>query len=153
MKLISLCLLSLLWISPLASQNASAREWKIFRKGVAEYQNGNYELALQSFSLMLNKLPNSALTTANMLMLAKTHYKAGRYEASLTQCRRFLERFPDSKYVPEIYYLTGNNYYRLEKQVPALKNWLTALEKSENEALRAKSWDLAHALARYKMNR
>ena len=73
-------LITIFLLSNISAQNASSREWTIFRKGVAEYQKGNYDMARQSFSLMISKLSNSPLTTANKLMLAKTNYKSGDYE-------------------------------------------------------------------------
>ncbi len=153
MKLLTVLFLLFLLITGSAAQNASQREWKIFRKGVSEYQNGNYDLALQSFSLMLNKLPNSALTTANFLMLAKTNYKAGNFTVSLEQCQAFLNRFPRSAYRDDILLLTGNNYYRLNRMDAALKQWLVTVRESTDPEIRNKAWRLALDVARYKINR
>ncbi len=153
MKSLTVLFLLLVLVAGAGAQNASQREWKIFRKGVSEYQNGNYDLALQSFSLMLNKLPNSALTTANFLMLAKTNYKAGNYETSLEQCTAFLNRFPHSSYRDDILLLTGNNYYRLNRPDAALQQWLTTVRESTDPVLKKKAWRRALDVARYKINR
>ncbi len=153
MKSLTLLFLLFLLIGGSSAQNASQREWKIFRKGVSEYQNGNYELALQSFSLMLNKLPNSALTTANFLMLAKTNYKAGNYKTSLEQCSAFLRKFPQSAYRDDILLLSGNNYYRMNRIDAAVEQWLLAAKNAGDPALGKKAWRLALDASRYKLNR
>jgi len=153
MKTWKLFFLLIFLFSNLIAQNASTREWTIFQKGVAEYQKGNYEKALQSFSLMINKLPNSALTTANHLMLAKTNYKFGDYDVSLQQCEEFKKRFPQSKYIDEIKYLMGNNYYRLERIETAVASWLKVGFGTSNSVLREKVLKLADDVIRYKMNR
>ncbi len=153
MKIRILLLLLIFFLSNLSAQNASTREWTIFQKGVSEYQKGNYEKARQSFSLMINKLPNSSLTTANHLMLAKTNYKSGDYDASLQQCEDFKKRFPKSKYLDDIKYLTGNNYYRLERVETAITSWLKIGFGTSNSVLREKVLKLADDVIRYKMNR
>ncbi len=153
MKSLTLLFLLVILIGGSSAQNASQREWKIFRKGVSEYQNGNYDLALQSFSLMLNKLPNSALTTANFLMLAKTNYKAGHYQTSLEQCSNFLNRFPKSAYRDDILLLAGNNYYRLNRIDAAVEQWLLAAKNADDPSLAKKAWQRALDAARFKLNR
>jgi ABC-type branched-subunit amino acid transport system substrate-binding protein len=144
--------LILFLFSIIEAQNASTREWTIFQKGVTEYQKGNYEKARQSFSLMINKLPNSALTTANYLMLAKTNYKSQAYEASLQQCEEFKKNFPQSNYLDDIRYLMGNNYYRLDRIETAVTTWLNVGIGTSNSVLREKSLKIADDVIRYKLN-
>lgn len=152
MKTWKLFFLLFILCSSLFAQNASTREWTIFQKGIVEYQKGNYEKARQSFSLMISKLPNSALMTANHLMLAKTNYKSGDYNISLQQCEEFKKRFPNSKYVDDIKYLTGNNYYRLERVETAVIAWLKVGFGTSNSVLREKVLLLADDVIRFKMN-
>jgi len=146
-------LISIFLLSNIFAQNASSREWTIFRKGVAEYQKGNYETARQSFSLMISKLPNSALTTANKLMLAKTNYKSGDYDVSLRQCEEFKQFYPSSDYIDDVKYLIGNNYYRQNRIETAVVTWLDAAFESGDKSLKRKILKLADDVIRYKMNR
>lgn len=153
MKICKIAFVLLFLVSGLQAQLASTREWTIFRKGVSEYQKGNYELARQSFSLMINKLPGSSLTTANKLMLAKTNYKSGDYEASLEQCEAFKKNYPQSSYIDDINYLMANNYYRLNRTETAVVSWLKVGFSSSDNVLREKALGLADDVMRYKMNR
>jgi ABC-type branched-subunit amino acid transport system substrate-binding protein len=115
------------------AQKASEREWKIFQAGVEQYKTGDYKNAARNFSLVIERLPNNRLITANYLMLAKTFYKQGRYKESLRQCDIFLLKFQNSSYVDDIYYLMGANYYRTDDFVGAAASWIRAAERGDNE--------------------
>ncbi len=143
----------LLFTLNLPAQNASSREWTIFRSGISQYQKANYEKALQSFSLMLNKLPNSALTTANLLMLAKTNYKMGNYQVSLVQCAEFTKKFPNSTYLDDIGYLRANNYYRMGRLQNAAVEWFDLALSAKKKIIHDKALKLANNLIDYKLNR
>ena len=143
---------SLLFTSLLWAQKASEREWKIFQKGVEQYKSQNYEDAARNFSLVISRLPNNKLITANYLMLAKTQYKQGLYKESLKQCDEFLRKFPKSSYVDDIYYVMGNNYYRLGDYAGAAAAWFKAAEKSDNEKFTSHVLLLAEGTITYKLD-
>lgn len=153
MKYWKILLFFSVWITSVFAQNASSREWAIFRNGVAEYQQGNYDVARQSFSLMISKLPNSPLLTANKLMLAKTNYKSGDYEVSLRQCEEFKKLYPSSNYIDDIKYLMGNNYYRQNRIETAVETWLDAAFTSSDKILQTKIFKLTDDVIHYKINR
>ncbi|MBN1545292.1 MAG: penicillin-binding protein activator, partial [Syntrophaceae bacterium] len=135
------------------SQSASKREWTIFQKGVQEYKQGAYKSAEEHFSLVLEKLPNSQLLTAYRLMLAKTRYKLEDYAGSLANCEVFLNTFPNSSYVDDIYYLMGNNYYRLRRYEEAVGSWLRTAEKTRETVLSKKAAQLAENTMAYRFSR
>ncbi len=143
----SLLLMTLLW-----GQKASEREWRIFQKGVEQYKSHNYDDAVRNFSLVISRLPNNKLITANYLMLAKTLYKQGKYKESLQQCDTFLRKFPKSTYVDDIYYVMGNNYYRIGDYAGAAAAWFKAAEKSDNEKFTSHTFLLAEGTITYKMD-
>ena len=153
MKVRGFIVILFLLFSVIHAQNASPREWTIFRKGISEYQKGNYDLARQSFSLMINKLSSSVLTTANKLMLAKTNYKTGNYTTSLEECEEFKKEYPQSSYLDDINYLIGNNYYRLNRIETAVVTWLKVGFTTSDNILRQKAMQLSDDVMHYKMNR
>ncbi len=146
-------LLLLLIFSFSFAQNASPREWKIFRKGVSDYKAGEYETARQSFSLMLNKLPDNALATANWLMLAKCNYKLDDYDVSLRQCEEFKQKFPASSYLDDINYLAANNYYRLGRIEEAVETWLETGYSASDPVLQKRAFNIADDVISYRINR
>ncbi len=133
--LVATSIFLILCFQALHAQKASQRELTIFRKGISDYQNGVYNKAVENFKLVISKLPNSPLLTANYLMLAKTQYKQGQYSQSLQVCGEFIDKFPQSKYRDDIYNLMGNNYYRLERYATAVGFWIRAAEFSTDPGL------------------
>ena len=117
------------------AQTASQREWTIFDKGVLDYTQGNYEKAAENFQLVISKLPNSPLITANYLMLAKTLYKQKQFVKSADICNEFIKKFPASSYLGNIHFLLGNNYYRLDRNTTAVMHWIKAAESSTDPKL------------------
>ncbi len=142
----------LLFISFSVGQKASDREWKIFQKGVEQYKTYNYNDAARNFSLVISRLPNNKLITANYLMLAKTQYKQGQYKESLKQCDAFLRKFPNSAYVDDIYYIMGNNYYRLGDYASAAASWFKVANISDNKKFISHTLNLAEETITYKLD-
>ncbi|MGD9898328.1 MAG: penicillin-binding protein activator [Calditrichaceae bacterium] len=134
------------------AQKASNREWAIFQRGVEQYKSGEYEAAEKNFSLVISKLPDNQLLTANYLMLAKTQYKQEDYTASLNLCETFLRDFPGSSYTDDFYYIMGNNYYRLNRFQTAVSAWLAAAEHTRSGALKENSLKLIKKTMQYKLD-
>jgi branched-chain amino acid transport system substrate-binding protein len=151
-RLFALLFLIIFSVSEINAQQALQREWTIFRKGVDDYLAGNYEAAEKNFNLVITKLPNNNLLTANYLMLAKTKYKIGDYNASNADCDDFLKLFPASSYRDDILYLKGNNYFRMKIFQQAISNWLLAAEISTSKILRDRALGHAENTVRYRLN-
>ena len=152
LRILHFALLFFFFIQPLFAQKATPREWTIFRKGIEDYLSKDYESAEKNFSLVISKLPDNNLLTANYLMLAKTRYKKGHYQESLALCNDFIRQFPKSRYVYDIYYLKGNNYYRLRQYDEALTSWLLLVDQKQNPELQKKALRLAEDVVRYRLN-
>lgn len=135
--------LILLFCQTAFAQKAPQREWAIFQKGRADYENGDYQKAKENFALVLKRLTNSPLLTANQLMLAKTHYKLNEYSQALELCKNFIIRFPESSYLDDIYYLMANTYYRLQRSQTAVQTWLFLAAKFPDSPLRDRALQLA----------
>jgi ABC-type branched-subunit amino acid transport system substrate-binding protein len=117
------------------AQKASKRESAIFQKGIEDYLAGNYDLAEKNFSTVIAKLKDNHLLTANILMLAKTWYKKGDYQQSLTKSQYFINQFPQSGYVDDFHLLSGNCYFRLGNNDLALNAWFKAAEANPESPL------------------
>ena len=142
----------LLLTSFLFAQQASKREWSIFQKGVDDYKSGQYNVALNDFQLVLSKVKDNSLLTAHRLMLAKSYYKAGEYMASLDECNKYIKEFPDSRYVPHIQYLTGSNYYRLDRLQTAVGTWLELAHQNKDTRVSEKALQLADKTVRFRLD-
>jgi len=141
------------FLQTLGAQNAPKREWAIFHKGVQDYQNKDYKRAVKNFRTVIARLHDSRLLTANYLMLAKTLYKQGDYQASLDTCRSFLKKYHQSNYTDDIFYVQANDYYRLERLQSAVSSWLYVAEKSQDVRLKKKALRLAEQVMNSRMNK
>jgi len=133
------CALVLLFFVSGYSQDASKREWTIFQKGLTDYKAGNFRAAEEHFQLVIDKLPDSPLSTANHLMLAKSRYKLKNYNQSLADCNSFITKYPQSSYTDDILYLQANNLFRSGKVQDAISSWINAAEKTNDNRLSKKS--------------
>ena len=149
-KSIAVVLIVLCICESLIAQTATEREWTIFRKGIEDYQAGKYGDAERNFSTMISKLPNNKLLTANYLMLAKTQYKLGNYEESIKTCEFFISSFQTSAYLDDIYFVEGNDNYRLNRFENAVHYWLIAASKKQGISSRA--IEQAEKTTRFRLN-
>ncbi len=145
-------ILVLIIASQLIAQKATKREWTIFNKGLQDYKTGQFEQAARDFEIVLSKLPHNHLQTAHHLMLAKSLYKSGKYQKSLKECEQFQKKYPDSRYIPYIFILEGNNYFRLDRLQTAVEKWLKAAESSKERTLQEKALKLADSTVRYRLD-
>jgi len=145
-------LVLLLITQNVTAQKAAKREQAIFKKGVSEYRQHHWKTAENIFFTLVEKLPQSSLTTANTLMLAKTYYKMGKYQQSLKVCQTFLNKYPGSAYSDDIQFLMANNYYRLNRLQSALTIWLQVAAKSTDKRLQKKALALARDAMRFKFD-
>jgi len=151
-KYLSLIIL-VLFINNSNAQDASEREWTIFQKGLNEYEQGQFTRAEENFSLVISKLPDTRLLTANYLMLAKSRYKVGKYNESIQTCREFIQKFPESNYSDDIYYVKANANYRLSEFKAAVADWLTVVQKNKDSRLAKKALDLAEKTIRFRLDK
>lgn len=136
----------------LSAQEAPQKEWQIFQESKKIYLAGNYERAQQFFEAFIKKFPESRLLTANLLMLAKTKYKRSNYRESLKECESFIDRFPNSAYVDDIYFLTGKNYYRLNRIKTAVTTWLYVAGNNNDARLGIRALNLSGDALRYMLD-
>jgi ABC-type branched-subunit amino acid transport system substrate-binding protein len=134
------------------AQNLSDRERAIFEKNLSFYTQGDFKQAEQNFALVITKLPDSPLLTANYLMLIKSQYKRGDYTATIDQGKTFLKKFPKSSYNDDVLYVMGNSYFQLSRYRTAAKNWILALQTSDDPRMERKLETLISRVVMFKMN-
>jgi len=135
----------------LNAQDPIVRERELLYKNIDLYKTGRFEKAVQNFTLMIERLPDSPFITTNYLMKAKSEYKNGQYMASLESAKTFISQFPRSRYLDEIYYVIGNNYYKLNRYNTAISAWDRSLDITDNRQLLEKLGYLISKTARYKL--
>ena len=96
--LISRCLLGLIFLSFLApaAYPADSEDAQIFITGFNAYQKKDYQGAVDSMSLVLQKYPDTPLRDMAIFWLARSHYKRGNRPEAAQQMARFFREYPDS---------------------------------------------------------
>jgi len=145
-------ILVLCFIGNIFAQNYSDREKSIFEKNLNLYTDGDYKQAEQNFSLVITKLPNSPLLTTNHLMVIKSRYKLGDFTTTIDYGKKYLKNFPKSSYNDDVLFVMGNSYYHLNRYRTAARNWIQALEASDDPRMEDKLETLISRVVMYKMN-
>lgn len=137
----------------LSGQDVLTRERELLYKNIDLYKTGRYEKAIQNFTLMIDRLPDSPFLTTNFMMKAKSEYKDAQYTTSLQTVKTFLDKFPESRYKDEMYYLMGNNYYRLNRYNTAINAWDRSLSITDDRHLLDRLSYLITRTAQYRLTK
>lgn len=74
----------------------SSRDSQIFVYGFNAYQAKEYDAAIGSMSLVLEKYPETPLRDMAMFWLARSYYRAGKRDQAARQMAQFLREYPNS---------------------------------------------------------
>jgi len=128
---------TLLWIFIFTSiAFTQPSEDALFQQGLSAYQKKDYARAQTLFFKQLQSFPRGRLVTAGKLMLAKSYYKLGDYNAVTILCRDFFKRYPESQYLDDMHHLLGNTHFRQGKYVPAIEEWFWVVENGTDVRLK-----------------
>ena len=96
----------------------SAQAEDLFTKGLESYKSGKYSRARDNFEKVL-EFPLSHRSSAAQLMLARTAFRMGKYEASLNISKRLQRKFADSRYLFDAHLVAGHSYYVMKRYYEA----------------------------------
>lgn len=87
-------------------------EVKEYNNAQLYYNMGHYRAAAIAYTSLINDFPDSQKSDEYKLQVIKAYYlyannsveekKAARYEQVVTECNDFVDRFPESKLLPEV---------------------------------------------------
>ncbi|MBC8401862.1 MAG: penicillin-binding protein activator [Candidatus Marinimicrobia bacterium] len=135
-KSIKLLLLQALVVTGLFGQfgiftNRSGQER--FDRGVVSFNEGRYASAAGIFRKLVRSGSPELLTAATM-MLMKAEYHSGNLASARETGRRFINQFPDSRYLTDIYFCYGDIFITEGQPNEALRMYLTARRLSNQPA-------------------
>jgi TolA-binding protein len=85
--------------SPQGPPKPSAAE--LLRSAEADKLGGKYELAVQEYIDYLKQYPDTPEADAALFQLAMTHYAMKDYESTVRECDALVEKYSESKRIPE----------------------------------------------------
>lgn len=118
----------------LFAQDAQAID-SLFFRGVAAFEIGNYDDALQTFEFLDRVYPGHRRLTASLLMQGKSLYEDHEYQRALESYRELMDDFPKSEYADDARYGLATCYYRQGNTLVAVKELMLVLEQSQDVRL------------------
>ncbi len=101
-----------LWLCVRVSAQPAASVDSLFNAAVRSYQKGQYQAALTRLESLDRDVPNHALTTASLLMQAKSLYKLGETQRASEAYRELIQGYPQSQYADDARYGLAQVMYR-----------------------------------------
>ncbi|HKJ68381.1 MAG TPA: penicillin-binding protein activator [bacterium] len=108
---------------------------KEFSGGVKQYNNQNYQLALQTFRELYNYPEFNPVATATHLMLMKTYQRLQLYRQSVQFGKEFLSTYPSSSYLDDVYFTMAESFVGMEQYMNGASYYAYAITQAEDEAL------------------
>lgn len=99
----------------------------LYKKGVKEMQESDYETSAKTFSKLEKAYPYSQYQRKGLIMATYNQYRNKSYDDAIGSAKRYLGLFPNSAETPYITYLEGMAYY---DQIPDVNHDLDQAEKS-----------------------
>ncbi len=134
-----LSLLLILFFVHLISAQQTNRQ--LFENGLTFYKKHQYKEAQRAFFLALKNYPKSRIQTAIKLMLAKSYYKLEDYSNALLVINDFIQKYRDSEYMDDIYFLKGEVNFRQLNDLEAVENWIWIIYNGSDSRLKNKAGD------------
>ncbi len=96
-----------------------------FDRGIEYYNEGRYASAAANFGKLV-RTGSSELATAATMMLMKSEYRAGNIETAQEVGRLFIDQYPTSTYIADIYFCYGDIFIDVGQTDEALQMYLKA---------------------------
>ena len=126
-------------VVPRSVKTDNTPDAELFQKGLKYYQEGKYKEAETTFLKILHDYPDTRYLTAVKLMLGKSFYKLGDYHSATIVCNNFKNKHYFSNYLDDIHFLQGQIYFREQKYLPAVEEWLWLVYHDADPRLKKKA--------------
>lgn len=107
----------------------------LHRHGLAAYQLGEIDVALNAFSRIVREYPKSRVAPQADFMRGWALYMRGQEEESLKVCKSFVERYPESEWTPGVIFWLGEYAFNHGRYAEAETQFLALVEKSPQDPL------------------
>jgi branched-chain amino acid transport system substrate-binding protein len=140
-------LLFILFSFTLISQNITVDNNRDFQKAIKFYESQKLDDALSLFRIIESRKENNSRLSAASLFISKIQQEQKKYTESEVSVKKFLENYPESKYVSEAKNLLINNYILQQKYFSAFNQLISFINESSSVVYNNDNKDLAEKLA------
>lgn len=120
-----------------------ASPWSSTRKGITEYEKGNFDGALEKFREAELDDPVSPIVHFN---IASALYKQNKYDKAIAAYMKAVEKAKEPAFLAKIWYGLGNAYFKSDSLLKAIECYKRSLEYDPNDKDAKYNLELARAL-------
>lgn len=118
-----------------------------FNVALSLFEKKQYDDAAVIFSRIASIYEPNSKTTASFLFLSKIEFEEENYISALTLVKKFLNDYPDSKYVDEAQFLIANIYLKQEKYEDSFRSLLSLAENTNSTSNYSEAKKIAEQIA------
>jgi len=104
----------------------------LFKKAFRKLKNGQYQLAIIEYELILTDYPESKYLGDSYYWLAEATYLSGNHKDAIDKYRYILENYPDNKNVINAEFKIGQAYYQMKMWPEARNAYLDVIANHSN---------------------
>lgn len=93
---------------------------EVYNLARSDYLKGNYELAMEGFSIYIDHFPESPLADNAMYWIGECYFSQKEFEEAIVQFNQLILRYPDGDKIPAAYLKKGISLTELDKKEEAL---------------------------------
>jgi branched-chain amino acid transport system substrate-binding protein len=111
----------------------------VFQTGEAFYKKAEYDNAISSFSIVIQKYPRSELVDDAYYLASLSFAKRNDWEHAVGAAQKLESQFPKSPLIPKVQIVVAEGYEHLGLYVPALAAYFDTYLGSDNPTERKKA--------------
>jgi tol-pal system protein YbgF len=102
---------------------------EMYNNAYGDYLKGNYELAIDSFRLFLQRYPNTLLSDNALYWIGECYYSQGKYDEAIESFNDLLLSYPAGDKIPAAYLKKGMSLMEQGKKEEALATFKLLVSK------------------------
>jgi tol-pal system protein YbgF len=93
---------------------------EVYNLARSDYLKGNYQLAIEGFTIYIEHFPESPLADNAMYWIGECYFSQKEFEAAIDQFNQLILRYPEGDKIPAAYLKKGISLMELEQKEEAL---------------------------------
>lgn len=113
---------------------------RMYQIAYADYQSGQYSVAISGFESFLRQFPQTSLSDDAYVYLGESHFLQRQFDQAINAYTQAIQNFPTGDQIPLAYYKRGMAYSELKQYDQARASWEQVIKDYPNtaEAIAAK---------------
>lgn len=130
--LLFLCSFGLNWLSEAYSKDLKDK----LKEAEKSYSAKDYSKAEDVLIQLSLSFPHDSRFSYFQLMIAKCEYNLNKYDSAQEKLKEFIQKFPQSSYVPSGWFMLGNIAYLTGNTSESAQNYVQSFHLAKTEPLR-----------------